>query len=292
VSGGELAALFGASIGAGVFGAMLGLGGGIFLVPILTLLFGYSFHTSVSASLIAVIATSSAAAATYVKEHLTNIRLGIVLETATTIGAVSGGLIAVHISANILAGVFAAVALYTSVNMLRRKRTDNARHVSAPTTAVELSKTERDWAWAELSGSFYDKVLEQRVEYRPRRLPWGMGASVFAGMMSGMLGIGGGPIKVPIMYLIMRVPMRAAVGTSNFMVGVTAVASAFIYYNHGYVDPAIVVPTALGVVVGAEVGARISQRVRLPVLSYVFSVVLLYVAVQMLLDALGVHVGI
>jgi uncharacterized protein len=252
----------------GVLGSMLGIGGGVLLIPLLTGFFGIPIKTAIGASIVSVIATSSAAGAIYVGRGLSHTRLAMVMEIATTLGALSGGITAVLLSPQLLEGLFAAVLVYVVYSM---RRLPGEGPASAPTGLLDTSYT--------------DPLSGQAVTYGVRQLPLGMGASFIAGSVSGLLGIGGGIIKVPIMSLMMRMPLRAAIATSNFMIGVTAATSAVIYYQHGFLDPGITIPTALGVLVGAQIGARIGGKVRSNSLKLIFEGLLLIFAVQMLYKA-------
>jgi len=248
----------------GVLGSMLGIGGGVLLIPLLVGLFGVHIKTAIGASIVSVIATSAAAGAVYVSRGQTHSRLAMVLEIATTLGALAGGFTAVLVSPSLLAGLFAAVLVYIAFSM-RNIRIDEPE--PEPTGLLDTS--------------YYDPVTGKWVSYGVRHLPLGMGASFLAGNISGLLGIGGGIIKVPIMSLVMRIPLRASIATSNFMIGITAATSAIIYYQHGYVNPSIAIPTALGVLVGARQGTRLGGRVRSNRLKQIFQIVLLVFAVQM-----------
>ncbi|HWI51532.1 MAG TPA: sulfite exporter TauE/SafE family protein [Symbiobacteriaceae bacterium] len=226
-------------------------GGGVFLIPLLTLLLGIPIKEAIGASIVAVITTSTASAIAYVGDELTNIRLGMTLELATTVGAVLGGVTAAFLGKNVLAGLFAAAMLPTIVSLWRKKddsQGEGVEQVAGPS--------------GPLDATFYDPKIRREVSYRVRRLPLGMCVSFIAGNISGLLGIGGGAIKVPAMTLGMGVPMKAAAATSNFMIGVTAVASAYIYYSRGDVNPLVAVPTAIGVTAGALAGSRIGPKLR------------------------------
>jgi uncharacterized membrane protein YfcA len=260
--------IFVVGLAVGVLGSMLGIGGGVLLIPLLTGLFGVDIKTAIGASIISVIATSSAAGAVYVGRGLTHSRLAMILEIATTLGALAGGITAVVLSPNLLAGLFAAVLAYVAFSM-RKIRKDEP----------EVSPT------GLLDTSYNDPLTGKWVRYGISHLSLGMGASFLAGNVSGLLGIGGGIIKVPIMSLVMGMPMRASIATSNFMIGITAATSAIIYYRHGYVDPSIAIPTAMGVLVGARAGSLLGGRVRSNHLKQIFQVVLLVFAVQMLIRA-------
>ncbi|MCL4300548.1 MAG: sulfite exporter TauE/SafE family protein [Anaerolineae bacterium] len=253
----------------GGLGSMLGIGGGVLLIPLLTGLFGMPIKTAIGASIVSVIATSSAAGAVYVGRGLAHTRLAMVLEIATTLGALAGGITAVLLNANLLAGIFGAALLYVIYSMRQLPSDDQ------PVEPTGLLDT-----------NFVDPFTGQVVNYGIRNLPSGMGASFLAGNISGLLGIGGGIIKVPIMSLVMGVPLRAAIGTSNFMIGVTAATSAIIYYQHGYLDPSIAIPTALGVLAGAQIGTHLGGKVRSQRLKQIFQGLLLVFAVQMFYKAI------
>lgn len=273
---------------------MLGIGGGVLLVPLLVLAFGVPMHTAIAASLVAVIATSCAGASSYLKAGLTNLRLGAVLEVTTCVGAVLGGLIAALVSDVVLALLFGLVMLYASYSMFR---SGSAQPESVPVVEGVVNRQGGglgqaiEDCWDRMACTYRDRALQCDVQYRPRRLPLGLSLSLVAGMASGLLGIGGGVVKVPIMHLAMGVPVRAAAGTSNYMVGITAAASAFIYYGNGFVDPSVALPTVLGIFFGARLGARIAQSVQSSLLSRVLAVVLLYVALQMFLRATGLKLA-
>jgi uncharacterized membrane protein YfcA len=251
------------------FGAMLGIGGGVLLIPLLTGMLGVPIKTAIGASIISVIATSSAAGAVYLGRGLTHSRLAMILEVATTSGALAGGITAVLVSPHLLEVFFGLILIYVSVSMRRIPRED--REV-APTGF--------------LNTSYIDPLSGDPVSYGIRNLGVGMGTSFLAGNVSGLLGIGGGIVKVPIMTLVMGVPLRASIATSNFMIGITAATSAIIYYRNGYISPAIAIPAALGVLVGAQIGTRLGGRLRSQRLKQVFQLLLLAFAVQMFMAAM------
>jgi uncharacterized membrane protein YfcA len=261
----------------GVFGSMVGLGGGVFVVPALALFLGVPIHQAIAASLVAVVATSTTAAVAYLRDDLTNVRLGITLETMTVSGALVGGLVGALLSRQVLSAGFGGVMLPVAAYLLVRSRTG-----ARVTEAVQGPGL--------LGASYHDQSLDSTVTYRVQRLPVGMGASLVAGVVSGLLGVGGGFLKVPVMVLAMRVPVRAAVSTSSFMIGVTACTGAVVYMARGLVDPITTVPVVLGVVVGAYLGSRSAQRVRSSVLTIMLAVVLFALAVQMILAAAGISV--
>jgi uncharacterized protein len=262
------------AIAAGFVGAMLGLGGGIILVPGLTLLFHYDVKIAVAASLVSVIATSSAAATVYVSERFTNIRLGMLLEVATTSGALIGGLVAVHVPSKYLYFTFAAILIYAGTMMLRGRRESSGQPMtSAPTNG--------------LGETYYDPYREKTVSYEVTKVPTGLAGSLGAGLISGLLGVGGGIIKVPLMNLAMRVPMKAAIATSNFMIGVTAATGAIVFWLNGKVDPAVAAPTVIGVLIGARLGTRVAGRAKSRYLVLAFVLFIALTAVQMVLKGIG-----
>jgi uncharacterized membrane protein YfcA len=261
----------------GVFGSMVGLGGGVFMVPALALFLKVPIHQAIAASLLAVVATSTTAAAAYLRDDLTNLRLGMALETSTVTGALVGGLAGAVLSRGVLSAVFGGVMVFVALYMLARPLTGGP-----PVGEPE--------ALGALGACYYDYSIAKKVRYRVRRLPAGLGASIVAGAVSGLLGVGGGFLKVPVMVLAMKVPIRAAACTSSFMIGVTASAGAIVYLARGFVVPTTAVPVVLGVVAGAFLGSRLARRVKSSILTVVLAVVLLALAVQMILAAAGISV--
>lgn len=264
--------MLGGGVIAGVFGSLLGLGGGILIVPLLSLGFGLPVREAVGVSLVCVIVTSGASAAVYLERKVANLRLGMVLELFTAAGAVVGGLIAFLLDDRLLAALFTGMLLYVAFSMIRRAGTSEGGPVEpaaapaatdGPSRASKLVDT--------LSGP----------DYRVSRLRFGAVGAVFAGVLSAILGIGGGIVKVPLMHLAMGVPLRVSTATSNLMVGITASTSAIVYLLRAGIDPYVAGPTALGVFVGAAIGSRSAHRVDLRVLRLLFVVVLLYTALQM-----------
>lgn len=271
--------LAGGGFGAGVFGSLLGLGGGILIVPLLTFGFGLDFRAAVGVSLVCVIVTSSAAAGVYLERHLANLRLGMLLEVFTASGALIGGLIAFLLPDRVLAGLFALLLVYTAVTMLRRRAT------SAGDAGPSIENPDDAAGAAQAPGPF--RAALAGPGYRPVRLGAGIGGSVFAGLVSALLGVGGGIVKVPLMHLVMRVPLKVATATSNLMIGVTASASAIVYLLRDGINPLVAGPTAVGVFAGAMVGSRVAQRIDVRLLRLLFVAVLALTAVQMTLRAIG-----
>lgn len=263
-----IAALMVASgFAAGVFGSLLGLGGGVLIVPLLTLGFGLPLREAVGVSLVAVIVTSSASAGVYLERHVANLRLGMTLELFTATGAILGGLIAFALSEQVLAGLFTVMLVYTAFTMARRRDEPAA----SPATGDS----------ADPSGGGAAVAPAEPAPYAFHHLGRGIVGSLFAGVVSALLGIGGGLIKVPLMNVAMGVPLRVATATSNLMIGITAAASAIIYLLRGGIDPYVAGPTAVGVFVGASLGSRTAHRIDIRVLRMLFVVVLLFTAWQM-----------
>jgi hypothetical protein len=256
------------SISAGMLGALTGLGGGMVIVPMLTLLFHVDLRYAIGASLISVIATSSGAAAAYVKEGYTNVRVGMLLEIATTLGALGGAYLAGRIGTGSIAVIFALVLLYSAY----RSTKPLAEHISAQNDDP-LSRRLR------LASTYpTPKGLEP---YGVQNVPAGFGLMAVAGVLSGLLGIGSGALKVLAMDQLMHLPFKVSTTTSNFMIGVTAAASAGIYLSRGYIDPALALPVMIGVLAGALTGARILAGANTRVLRRLFAVVIVALALEM-----------
>ncbi|HET9696630.1 MAG TPA: sulfite exporter TauE/SafE family protein [Terriglobales bacterium] len=243
---------------AGGVGALAGIGGGIIITPILAIYLGVPMHQAIGISLTAVIATSTATSSVYVEKGLSNIRLGMTLEMATTIGAAIAAIIAGFVDRKTLAILFSVFMLYTAASLVKK-------------------------AW----DSRHQKVETEIPPYEVRRLPAGLGASLVAGGLSGLLGIGGGPIKVPIMFLFMGVPLRVATATSNFMIGVTAATSAYIYYGRGDIPLLYAGPIVVGVFAGSLISARLASKVKTTYILFLLIFVTLYLAINMLWKVWG-----
>jgi len=255
--------LFATGIGAGILGALLGLGGGIFLVPALTLLFHLPIRTAVGTSLVGVIATSAAVVAVESPGRGADISLALRLEVSTAAGAITGGLLAGWISPTSLYLIFALMVFLTGAYSLYKEHKAHARKGSAKT-----------------------EVLFGQ-DYTPRHWGWGLSLAFLAGMVSGLLGVGGGFIKVPLMDAVMGVPLGVAAATSNFMVGITAAASFFVYYNRGDIYPFLILPTSLGVLLGAILGMRLMPHLRAAWLRLVLVGLMFLMGIHMILQGLG-----
>jgi uncharacterized membrane protein YfcA len=262
---------FAASIVAGVLGSLLGIGGGIIVVPVLTLLLHINIRYAIGASIISVIATSSGAAAAYVREHMTNLRVAMLLEIGTTTGALTGAFVAGKIQSRWLFVIFGVMLGYSAI-MMFRKGHDPAAAVPPDRLADRLR----------LHGSFYDEAEHRQIDYRVTHTYLGLALMYVAGLISGLLGIGSGALKVPAMDLAMRMPIKTSTATSNFMIGVTAAASAGVYFARGDIDPFIAAPVAAGVLLGATAGSRLLARMQSSVIRGMFVVVLLWISVEML----------
>jgi hypothetical protein len=258
---------------AGVVGSLLGLGGGVVVVPALTLLFGVPIRLAIGASIISIIATSSGAAVAYVRDGLANLRVGMFLEIGTTVGAITGAYIAGVVDARVLFVVFGLVLSLSALQMFRRRHAVVGTDVPPDRWADRLR----------LHDAFYDEATDSVVPYRVTHTRIGLSLMYVAGAVSGMLGVGSGSLKVPSMDLAMHLPMKVSTATSNFMIGVTAAASAGVYFVRGDIQPLIAGPVALGILVGATAGARLLPRIQSSSVRVLFVVVLLAVAVQMLL---------
>jgi hypothetical protein len=258
---------------AGFLGALTGLGGGVVVVPALTLALGVDMKYAIGASLVSVIATSSGAAAAYVREGFSNIRIGMFLEIATTIGAVLGAFLASRVSTHALAIIFGLILLQAAY-MSFKGITENGERVASDALAIRLR----------LGGAY--PVAGSPQTYGVRNVPSGFAMMFGAGALSGLLGIGSGAVKVIAMDRIMRIPFKVSTTTSNFMIGVTAAASAGLYLKHGYINPQVAMPVMLGVLAGALLGARLLVHMQVKTLRMVFGVVILALAIEMIVNGI------
>jgi uncharacterized membrane protein YfcA len=275
--GGDIG-IFAVSLLAGVIGALAGVGGGILVIPALTILFGVDIRLAIGASIVSVIATSSGAAAAYVRDRITDMRVGMFLELATTSGAVAGALLAAVVAPALLYVLLGIVLLFSAVQQVLRLGEELPPDMHVSPLAGRLR----------LASAYPDARLGRDVEYAAQRVPLGFALMVGAGLVSGLLGIGSGALKVLAMDGAMRLPMKVSSATSNFMIGVTAAASAGIYLGRGDVDPTIAGPVALGVLAGATIGARVLPRLANRTVRLVFLPVLVAVGIETLLRGLGV----
>lgn len=259
---------------AGLLGSLTGLGGGVVVIPLLTLCFDVDFHYAIGAALVASIATSSGSGSAYVKEGITNIRLGMFLEIATTIGAVIGAFVALHwLPINAIAIIYGLVLILTAAMQQRRKSDHEGVRGSEAARRLKLYGS-----WPQRDGSV--------KHYELRNVGGGFGVMGVAGFLSGILGIGSGVLKVLAMDCIMKVPFKVSTTTSNFMMGVTACASAVVYIQNGYIAPGIACPVMIGVLGGALTGARLLKRMNVKVLRQIFCVAILLVAANMIYNGI------
>jgi uncharacterized membrane protein YfcA len=264
-----------ASLGAGFLGALTGLGGGVVIVPFLTLALGVDIRYAIGASLVSVIATSSGAASAYVKEGFSNIRVGMFLEVGTTLGAIAGAFLAAVVSPPVIAVVF-GVALIANVFFSFGKRPGSESGPVAPPDRL-ATRLHLDGEYPSLRGN---------VAYHVRRIPEGLGLMSVAGALSGLLGIGSGALKVIAMDRVMKIPFKVSTATSNFMIGVTAATSAGIYLHRGYIDPGLTMPVMLGVLAGSVLGTRVLVRTPTRYLRLVFDMVIFVLGVEMIFHGL------
>lgn len=265
--------LLAASYAAGLLGSLTGLGGGVVVIPVLTLCFGVDFHYAVGAALVASIATSSGSGSAYVKEGITNVRLGMFLEIATTIGAVAGALVAVYLKNSVIAIIYSIVLLLTGTMQFVKKQDHTGERGSEAARRLRLF------------GTYPDKNGVHHA-YELRNVAGGFGVMGIAGMLSGILGIGSGVLKVIAMDNLMKVPFKVSTTTSNFMMGVTACASAVVYVQRGNIAPGIACPVLIGVLFGALTGARLLKRLDVRLLRKIFALAVFAVAINMMYMAL------
>jgi uncharacterized membrane protein YfcA len=259
---------------AGFLGSLTGLGGGVVIVPALALALGVNIKYAIGASLVSVIATSSGAAAAYVREGFSNIRIGMLLEIATTLGAIVGAVLATHVSTHAIAIVFGLVLMQAAYQSLFKSEPEVGALVASDKLGAKLRL-----------GSDYP-VNGKRVSYGVRNVPAGFSLMFGAGALSGLLGIGSGALKVIAMDRAMKVPFKVSTTTSNFMIGVTAAASAGVYLSRGYIDPRVAMPVMLGVLAGAFLGTKVLVQARVRTLRIVFGVVVLALAIEIIVNGL------
>jgi len=261
------------SLVAGLLGALTGLGGGVVIVPLLVFGFGVDIRYAMGASLISVIATSSGASAAYVKEGYSNLRIGMFLEIATTLGALFGAYLAVRLATNLIGVIFGAVLILSALLSFREK--PEQAHEVKPNRLAHRLNMDSDYP-----------TPDGRKSYHVRNVPAGFGVMLGAGALSGLLGIGSGAFKVLAMDQVMKIPFKVSTTTSNFMIGVTAAASAGIYLRKGFIDPVLAMPVVLGVLIGSLIGTRVLVRAKSHWLRIVFSLVIVALGIEMIYGAL------
>lgn len=267
------ALIFVGSLLAGFLGALTGLGGGVVVVPLLTLVFRVDIHYAIGAALVSVIATSSGAAAAYVREGYSNIRVGMFLEMATTMGALAGAALVLYLHASVIAVIFGLVLIYSAVASFHKGSDSKRDHGPDPIAS-----------WLHMDSTY--PTVTGFVSYHVRGVPMGFALMVLAGLLSGLLGIGSGAVKVLAMDKAMKLPFKVSTTTSNFMIGVTAAAGAGIYLSRGYIDPGLAMPVMLGVLAGSLTGARVLVGAQVRVLRGVFAVVIGSLGIEMIYGGL------
>lgn len=268
---------------AGFLGSLVGLGGGIIITPALTILFGFDIKYAIGASIVAVIATSSGSAIAFVKDHVSNMRVGMLLEVFTTAGGVVGALMAGVFSSKLLYIFFSLILLNSFYGML--KKTGLITKAKKEEEIVENDKYAEKY---KLNSSYYDKAIDKTIDYNVTNVPQGSLVMFGAGFASGLLGIGSGAFKVVALDTYMKLPIKVSTATSNFMMGVTATASALIYFFNGTINPAVAAPIALGTLIGSRTGAKVMQRLDAKYIRYIFLPILLFTIINMFLKGLGV----
>ncbi len=268
------------SIVAGLIGSLVGIGGGILIVPVLTILYGVPIEYAIGASIVSVIATSSGAASAYVKDKITNLRVGMFLEIATTTGAIVGAVTTLFLIKSGLSWivfiVFGSVLITSSYDLYRKSR------IEKKLSKADVNVTPNKLAdGLKLKGAYYDSVLKEEIKYEATNVTGGLGVMFCAGLISGLLGIGSGALKVLGMDTLMKLPFKVSTTTSNFMIGVTAAASTGIFYIGGFVNPILAGPVAIGVVLGSFIGTKVLVRSRPSSLRLVFIFVLVALGIEM-----------
>lgn len=274
----DIAIIFAGALFAGFIGSLTGLGGGVILVPMLTIAFGVDIRYAIGASLISVIATSSGAASAYIKEGLLNIRAGMFLEIATTLGAIAGAAIAIIAPTRFITVLFGLVLIYSAAVSFRKRKMETEATVSP------VEKPGRIVALLKAKGSYFTSGEERH--YILQNLGGGFSLMALAGMLSGLLGIGSGALKVIAMDSVMKIPFKVSTSTSNFMIGVTAAASAGVYLNRGYIDPVLSMPVMIGVLAGSLIGAKILLKSRTKSVRIIFALVVTLMGLEMIYNGI------
>ena len=269
-------------LAAGILGAILGIGGGMIVTPVITMMMGIDIKYAIAASIIAVIATSSGATIAYLRDDLLNLRVAMFLEIATTVGAIVGAIAAGYVPGKFLYWLFGALLIFSTYNMVRK--------LMGKKDAIPAESDDKIADKLRLSGSYYDKSTGKNVDYSVTNVPGGFTMMFGAGLASGMLGIGSGAFKVIAMDTIMHMPLKPSSATSNLMMGVTAAASATVYFFNGSLQPGIAAPLAIGILIGATIGTRVMVLLPTRVLRMIFVPIMGYMGIQMLLKGFGVSI--
>jgi len=278
--------LLGSACLAGFFGALLGVGGGIFIVPVMVLMFHLPIKIAVAASIVSVIATSNAGGSSYVDQRITNLKLGMFLEVSTTIGALSGSVLALYLKEWAIMLLFTALLLYMGSTAFLQRKLDDKRIAAGD---YSNAKPDRLSAFLGLNGNYHDQAAQRTVDYVVTGAPVGSGICYLAGVASGLLGVGGGVVKVSAMNAHMNVPMKAAVGTSKLMIGVTAAVSSILFFLAGLIHFYVVAPVAMGTTIGATIGTMIMNRLHSVWLKWLLALLMFYLSYGMFARALGMR---
>jgi uncharacterized membrane protein YfcA len=284
-----VAGLFTAACFAGFLGALLGVGGGVFIVPVMVLVFHLPIKVAVAASLVSVIATSNAGGSSYVDQRITNLRLAMFLEIATTVGALSGAVLALYLRDWVMLLIFAAMLAYMAWAAFTTRSLDDQRIAAGD---FARARQDRLSAYLGLRGDYYDQAAQRKVEYVVAGAPAGTTISYLAGLASGLLGVGGGVLKVSAMNRYMNVPMKVAVGTSKLMIGVTAAVGSILFFMAGLIHFVVVAPVALGTTLGATVGTMVMNRLHSVSLKWLFAALMAYLAYGMVAKAVALRFGV
>ena len=276
----ELILLILVAIIAGLIGSVFGVGGGIILVPLLVFIFNIPIRVAAGISIVSIIATSLMGSSVYLKNEITNVKIGAILQAAMSTGSIIGALISVYTSEEIISLAFSFMLFYASYMMIR----------SAQSSDKELNTSEGIASKLKLDGTFLDKSEGRIVNYGVKNLVQGFFISILGGMIAGMLGVGGGLINVPVISMLMGAPIQVAIATSNFIIGITAVSGSIVYFIRGLVNPLIVAPVVIGIVMGAFIGANYMPKIRNITLKRLFSLYLIYTAVRLILRSLGIPI--
>jgi uncharacterized membrane protein YfcA len=275
-------ALAGTGLAAGFLGAMLGIGGGAIIVPVLTLFLGVPIHNAIAVSLISIVTNACTATGIYIRNHMTNLKLGVLLGIALVPGAVLGGLLASIMTATALSVIFSLILVYVAFRLFPRKQ--KAEIATSRDGIKEKDHAQHSW----LDGHYYDPATDQEVNYQVHRPVVGMASGLFAGIISTLIGIGGGIINVPVMIMLMKVPFKAAIATSSFLLAITTMTGSLFYSFNGYIQPDIAAPLIISTYIGSRAGAAFSRRSQNAVLSGIFAAFALCMAVLMVLRAFNI----
>lgn len=285
----NLWALIGTGFVAGLLGAMLGVGGGVIMVPILTLALGFPMQVAIGSSLISIVINACTATSVYIRSHITNLKLGLLLATALVPGAIAGGILAAQLTSNILSLIFGIVMLYVAYTMVPKKPALKARGAATNVSRSFTEKEHDSHAW--LSGCYFDPAIKEEIVYQVHRPAAGLSAGFLGGLISSLLGVGGGIINVPVMNLVMKVPVKATMATSSLLVCITGMTGSLIYIHHGYIYPYIVSPLIISVYLGARLGATLAYRTGNVILMRIFAAFLALTSVLMTIKAFNFSNG-